>query len=1021
MNPYYPDDDTADEYPPAGRPDAPRPKTFEDLTLAQAIPLLLLRPVQTAQQVWRVLVSDPDDGAAMRGESPEIERWPDDDDDQSDQALPSWLDEDEIGGAGASEPETGEMTPDTPETSAAWTVLRDQIRLGLRIGALALATLLALRGGHVLHNAALDPVMKLQRDPGSAMFWLALAVVIYVGAELWFSRDWWAARFPRIAGEIRAQFQANPYWNAGVIVPLVVLLIMLVTGGSLLFMVIVAALAVCLWLMLLMGNSPPISMSDPDGRGGFINPPRAGHGPVPTGLEKGFRGETGWLETLAYSFLLIPPALVFSALAYSLNVQRAPGTDKVTDVIITTSGLLAWVISITLWIAALNLDVRRAWAGIQALAWGQVHLRRARIGGGTVLIMAAVIAVTALGAYFRLYDLASTPPEMTSDHIEKLRDALRVSEGYHGVFFPNNGGREGFQMFLVALIAERPGVGFSFDALKLATVLEGVITLPALWWMARQIIGTDTDERRQLGNWIGIALAGLVAISAWHVMLSRLGLRIALTPFTSALVIGFLARAMRHNRTRDYLALGFMLGVGIYFYQANRMLPLVALFGIGIALLARAKSWREVAQLAAEGIGFAAVALTPLAAARVLVENSGESERLAAFMPLLAMFWFALVTLIARSRRGDPVLQYGGGLLAAAVIALAVYIPMYHYAEINPDQFWNRTRGRMFGEQAFVRLNPQTGSLEAYEPTLREQAERFWDQRDVFEDNYADALRMFHWEGDGAWISNPHSYPALDGVAGGLLILGLAAWGAWLFRQRDPALWLLPISVLIMLLPSAMTVAFSNENPNFTRASGAIPGVFMLAAFPVGMLCGELTRVNVRSFRAPAGGIAALALIAGLLWYGIGWNWQAFFTDYRLNYSYSWKPYHEISKPMRDFAQGEGSYGNAFMVAYPHWLDHRILGTMAGDIRWPNGLVTREDLLPAIRRNQGTPYQYDSTKPLWVMYHIDDPDTAAYLDTLLPGGTHTLYEYRYETLEPGYYSQGSFYIFTVRAGETPLE
>ncbi len=109
------------------------------------------------------------------------------------------------------------------------------------------------------------------------------------------------------------------------------------------------------------------------------------------------------------------------------------------------------------------------------------------------------------------------------------------------------------------------------------------------------------------------------------------------------------------------------------------------------------------------------------------------------------------------------------------------------------------------------------------------------------------------------------------------------------------------------------------------------------------------------------------------------------------------------------------------MVAYPHWLDHRILGTMAGDIRWPNGLVTRDELLPAIQRNQGTPYQYDPAKPLFVMYHVDDPDTAAYLDSLFPGGTHTLYEYRYETLASGHYSQGSFYIFTVQAGEISLE
>ena len=51
---------------------------------------------------------------------------------------------------------------------------------------------------------------------------------------------------------------------------------------------------------------------------------------------------------------------------------------------------------------------------------------------------------------------------------EKLLDALRVNDGYRGIFFPNNGGREGFQMYFVALIANL-GAGFSFNALKLAS------------------------------------------------------------------------------------------------------------------------------------------------------------------------------------------------------------------------------------------------------------------------------------------------------------------------------------------------------------------------------------------------------------------------------------------------------------------------------------------------------------------------------------------------------------------------
>jgi hypothetical protein len=162
------------------------------------------------------------------------------------------------------------------------------------------------------------------------------------------------------------------------------------------------------------------------------------------------------------------------------------------------------------------------------------------------------------------------------------------------------------------------------------------------------------------------------------------------------------------------------------------------------------------------------------------------------------------------------------------------------------------------------------------------------------------------------------------------------------------------------------------------------------------------------------GGLAAIGLVLAL---AVGPNWTHFFTDYRLSYNQSWKPYHAIAAPLKAFAQGEGSYGNAFMVAYPHWLDHRILGAVAGDLRWPNGLVTREELPARIAANAGTPYAYDPARPLFVMVHPQDTETIAYLEDLLPGGTTQVYTYTYET-EAGTQT-GDFLIYTVRAGEFP--
>lgn len=1040
--------------PPPASP-LPPPIVFEDLTLAQALGYLFWWPWRTMGLFWGVLTRDPGVAAPAEEVGP-----PPDDEDDLDRGGPPPVRQQEHAQT-AVEYDGAWRAAGPPDESAPaptlWAALRGEIRAADRatwtgIGVMALAALLAVQGGQVLYDAATDPVMHATRDSNGAGFWFVLSGALYVAFEMVRGRGWWAARFPRAAQELRARFARNdllPVW-AGTLTLFAGALLLLVAIGEMGVIVSAAllALAAALWLIVVIGAfRAPVPASEvgepqrvfpldgspvPDDTDGgddaaFVVRSAVRAETPETGQE--FARAESWIAAHFSRLMLVPVALVLSALAYGLNVARDTYGD-VYDVVFTPWGFFAWVASIALWAAVLAGRVR--WGTVpgrvRALLLSDVRwgwLRRLLVDW----TFWALLAITALGAYIRLYNLSSTPPEMTSDHIEKLLDALRVHDGYRGVFFPNNGGREGFQMYLVAFIAGPLGVGFSFTALKLATVFEGVITIPVVWWMARQVFGAATDEDRQIGNWTGLALAGLVAVSSWHLMLSRLGLRIVLTPLTAALVIGFLARVLRHNRARDTIALGAVLGAGTYFYQADRMLPVLVVFGVGLGLLGRVRSRRDVLPFLREIAGFAALVGSPLLIYWYVVQvlqQSGYSnphtlgERLAAFVPLAVMVWFSVAALILRARQ-ERVFRLGAGILAAAVIALAVYIPLYHYSELHSADFWNRTRGRMFGEDVFFRVDPNTGQLEAYDPSLREQADRFWDQRDVFEQNYQDALRMYHWEGDGAWINNAGSRPALQAVSGGLLILGMVMWGVTLARRRDPVVWLIPAATLVMLLPSAMTLAYTIENPSFTRASGTIPPVFLLAALPLGVLGARLARVHApltaRWTRVPVGRGIALVLLAAVLWGAVGPNWDNFFTDYRLSYAYSWKPYSEIAQPLHDFARSpNGNYGNAFMIAYPHWLDHRILGTMAGDIRWPNGLVTRDDLLSMIGRNHGTPYQYDPAKKMFVMYHPNDEETGVWLQTRFPGGVTELYTYYYEVDRSGYFIEGEFYIYTVWAG-----
>ena len=974
---------------------APRAVVFEDLTLAQALAYLIWQPRQTARLLWEVLTRDADAVVVPRIPLPLS---------AATEPLPAPVE--------TVAPEAVEEIAEAPSEglSAGW---REALRAtGVWVSGVILALLLALRGGAALYDATSNPVLRARRDPNGAELWLLLAGVLWVGVEMWEARGWLAQRWPALNRRLWERFRAHDLahlWIAGLLLAASGLLVLALLGvGGLPGATLWVVLTLALWGAVLLGTTAPVEVSAEEVLADAADDIYVVRSVLRTAqVEAVPRAVPAYWRRMA----LVVPAMVFSILTLRWNTTRDT-FGNVTDVVLTARGVLAWALSIGLWVAIVAGGGR--W---RALAWPRLRWRALISWPGL-----ALLAVMALGAAFRLHALDSTPPEMTSDHIEKLLDALKVHDGYYAVFFANNGGREAFQMYLVALIAGPLGVGFNFTALKLATILEGLLTLPALWWMARQVIGTETERDRQLGHWVGVMLAALVAISSWHVMLSRLGLRIALTPLTVALVIGLLARVIRHARTRDFALLGGVLGAGVYFYQANRMLPALVVVGILLAVPGALRAARGRWRMVGEAAGLAALAFVPLLAlayaGSVLQTASDPSARdlgknLALYLPVLAMGWLAWLALAFRHRRDNRLLVWGNGLFVAAVVALAIYLPMYHYSRLHEAEFWNRTRGRMFGDFAFARTN-EAGQQVFYQPSLSEQIERFWDQRDVFFSNYADALRMFHWQGDIAWINNAGMAPALGPTLGGLAALGLVVWGVWFVRRRDPVWGLLPLSILIMLLPTALTLAYPIENPSFTRASGTIPAAFMIAALPLGLLGWRLSQLD-RGERVPTGRLLGIALLALVLWQGIGPEWERYFTDYRVGYSRSWRPYREISQPLREFAHGEGSFGNAYVIAYPHWLDHRILGTMAGDIRWPNSVESVEALLTAIASSQGTPYAYDPARPLFVMIHPADTETLETLTRLFPGGETIVYRYNQE-MGPGVYAQDEFYIYKVWAG-----
>lgn len=250
----------------------------------------------------------------------------------------------------------------------------------------------------------------------------------------------------------------------------------------------------------------------------------------------------------------------------------------------TIGGVLAWIggISATAWgLTPRGVNpLRSLWRRWEAL-------RDFRLKESFVALLLLVIVL--IGAYARFNGLGDTPAEMTSDHIEKLLDSQRVADGSRDIFFANNGGREPFQMYVLAAVSPLGGP-LNFNHLKVVAALEGLLGIPLLFLLGRVAIG---ERDRRLGTMLGLALAMLAAVGYWHIMVGRVSLRIMLTPLVTTVFLIFLIRLIRFNRRQDAIMAGLAIGFGLYSYQALRMLPVVAVIAAAYMVVFVATDWRQ--------------------------------------------------------------------------------------------------------------------------------------------------------------------------------------------------------------------------------------------------------------------------------------------------------------------------------------------------------------------------------------------------------------------------------------------
>jgi 4-amino-4-deoxy-L-arabinose transferase-like glycosyltransferase len=572
------------------------------------------------------------------------------------------------------------------------------------------------------------------------------------------------------------------------------------------------------------------------------------------------------LPTPRIRFGLLAGGVVISILAYLLFL-----------------GNMFTIINFSLWVVGFGL----IWASLRISVdwWGMIRTRweNFKTEGFQVNIWhLAVLSVFALSAFYRFYRLSEVPPEMFSDHAEKLIDVTDVLRGQFRIFFPRNTGREAFQMYLTAVVARIFGTGISFESLKIGTCLAGLFTLPFIYLLGKEIADRE----------VGLLAMFFAGVAYWPNVISRVALRFTLYPFFTAPVLYFLIRGLKRKRWNDFLLAGLALGLGLHGYSPYRIVPVLVVIVILIYLLHT---------------------------------RTPDQRRLAL-----------------------------SGLFVIALISLIVFLPLLRYATTNIDKFTYRMGTRLTGIEAEIPGSPLL----------------------VFLDNLGKSLVMFQWDNGGIWVHSVPIRPALGIVSAVLFTFGVVLVVIRYLKRRSWVDLTLLLSILILILPSALSLAFPDENPSLNRTGGALIPVFII----VSIALISLFRNMKKNFSPAWSTAVSSAVLVVLIYFSASQNYTLVFDTYYNQFKRSAWNTSEIGAVIKEYTDTVGDPTRTWVIPYPHWVDTRLVGIHAQGAVIDYALGQKNIIATE-----------DYSGPKLYIYKPEDFETEKILSDLYPSGIRRLY------------------------------
>ncbi len=194
-----------------------------------------------------------------------------------------------------------------------------------------------------------------------------------------------------------------------------------------------------------------------------------------------------------------------------------------------------------------------------------------------VILLLSLIMILTIAIFFRFYRIGQIPPGLFPDEATHALDAQNVLKGQLSLYSPNEGSTGMVWRYLLAINFAL--FGSSILALRAFASAVGVISVVVAYLLVRELPLTEQNQPAGQGRREAIAglAALLLAISYWHVDLSRIAFSAVLMLLIQDITLFCLWRALNAGQRRWFVLFGLGLGILAYNYLPGKLAPLVPL------------------------------------------------------------------------------------------------------------------------------------------------------------------------------------------------------------------------------------------------------------------------------------------------------------------------------------------------------------------------------------------------------------------------------------------------------------